>query len=159
MQFGDNIALHQLIEQVSLNKTKVSLIVTKQQIDPAIASATEQLQKCAARARETDRLANEADAEASRLRKEMKRARKSYRDAKQVAKKAAKKAKKAQTELGECLNQAFRDLAVALQKEENTQAKTQAGEFPAITHSRNPSNGNTHLPPVVETQQPATASA
>ena len=103
-------------------------------------------------------MANEAEAEAGRLRKEMKRTRKSYKEAKQIAKKAARKAKKAQAQLGECLNQAFRDLAVALQKEELTQAKSQAGEFPAIIHSRNPDNGNMHPPPVVETQQPATAS-
>jgi len=118
------------------------MAMAKQQTEAVPASANERLQKCAARAREADRLANEAHAKASRLRKEMKRARKAYKAAKQIAKAADKKSKRAQAELSERLNQAFRDLAVALQKEESAPPKTPACEASAITHLQAPRDGN-----------------
>jgi hypothetical protein len=124
-------------------------MVTQQQIDSDTASAHERLQKCATRAREKDQLANEANAEASRLRKEMKRARKSYKQARQDAKEAAKKAKKANGELSECLTQAIRDLAIALQKGKTTEAKTLADESLAaiaLRSAQSLSAGETHQP-------------
>ena len=72
----------------------------------------ERLEACAAKARETDRLAKEAEADVSRLRKEMKRARKAYKEAKDSAKDAVKAAQKARQELSQCLDGAFRDLAM-----------------------------------------------
>lgn len=72
----------------------------------------ERLEVCAAKARETDRQAKEAEADVSRLRKEMKRARKAYKEAKDSAKDAAKAAQKARHELSQCLDGAFRDLAM-----------------------------------------------
>ena len=131
--------------------------MTKQQIDSTAASNTERLQKCAVRAREADRLASEAEVEATRLRKEMKRARKSYREAKSTAKDAAKEAKKAQAELSECLNEAFRDLAIALQQGEIPQAKPTAGTPSAITQLQTPVSEEVPSQSTVETQQPAAA--
>lgn len=83
---------------------------------PAALSGDERLQSHAARAQETDRLAQAAEAEVVRLRKEMKRARKAYKAAKQQAKQAAKEAEDARAELSACLDEAFRDLAMALQE-------------------------------------------
>lgn len=101
---------------------------------PAIKS-NQRLQQLAARAQETDRLAQEADVETARLRKEMKRARKAYKEAKQVFKEAAKQAEKARTELSECLDASFRELAVALQSGSIPDARAKVSETaPLETH-------------------------
>jgi len=89
--------------------------MTTQEAKSATLSGNEQLQQCAERAREAERLAQEADTEAGRLRKEVKRVRKAYKSAKKAAKAAAKTAAKARGELSECLDGAFRQLATALQ--------------------------------------------
>ncbi len=87
----------------------------KHRIELAPLTANERVRQCAARAREMERLAQGADAEVSRLRKEMKRARKAYTRAKEAAKQAAKESQEARTELSACLDEAFCDLAMALQ--------------------------------------------
>jgi hypothetical protein len=94
------------MERINMNKPKE---------DSAVASEKDRLQVCAARAQETDQLANEAEAAVSRLRKEFKAARKAYRQAKKNAKESAKNAEKARAKLSTCLDEAFRDLAVARQ--------------------------------------------
>ena len=107
--------------------------MTKQEISFAAASANGRLQLCAAISHETDRLATEAESEATRLRKEFKRARKAYRQAKQNAKDTAKRAKKARDNLRDCLDVAFRELALALQKQESTAVGKPPDELPDVS--------------------------
>jgi len=124
--------------------------MARHQIKPAFASANERLHELAARAREADRLAEEAAADAGRLRKEMKRARKAYKEARQTAKDATKKSRRAQTELSECLNEAFRIMAMALQQETPPQSRPADTEAPAITRLHDPPDSG-HQPPQSDT--------
>jgi len=105
--------------------------MVKQEPGLATLSSNEQLQRCAERAREAERLAQDADAEVDRLRKEMKRTRKAYKQAKVSAKEAAKTAARARTELSGCLETAFRELATSLQ-ETRTAGKNSATALTAL---------------------------
>jgi len=96
----------------------------KQESESASLSANERLQGCAERARQMERLVQEAHAEVARLRKEAKRTRKAYRKAKEASKDATKAAIKARDELRICLESAFRDLATTLQNAGATQPKS-----------------------------------
>jgi hypothetical protein len=94
--------------------------------------SNQQLEARAARARETDRLAQEAEAAVVRRRKEMKRARKSFKQAKEAAKEAAKAAEKARHELSQCLDGVFRDLALAVQTEQGEARGRVSGDHPVV---------------------------
>jgi hypothetical protein len=113
-------------------KEILRLAMPKQETDCTPLSGNEQLQLCAERAREAERLAQEAEAEEERLRKEMKHVRKAYKKAKQLTKEAAKTASKARTELSGCLDGAFRQLAQALQKDPVLRVNPSSNEPPAV---------------------------
>jgi chromosome segregation ATPase len=114
--------------------------MSKPRSKPDDVARDEWLQRCAARAQETDRQAREAEEEMRRLRKEAKRARKAYRAAKDAAKQAAKEAKEAQAELRSCLDEAFREMAHTLQTAAVADRHSPFGEDAQPTRTTHTSN-------------------